>query len=204
MTADTAIPFEGSPDDTGAFPGPGDALFPAVSASGPSSSPWSTAQAWHDYTTSYREAADLLVAHVEETGWRAEKLRFPILFLYRQHLELMVKSLIRVCCDALGRNQEFPKHHDLHRLWQICTCLLHEISPNASVDEVRETSRLFQELSGFDPAADAFRFPESKSGALSPANALDVNLSSVRDIVEKISFFLDCIDTSIAAERDAF
>jgi hypothetical protein len=203
MTTDTPIPFEGSPDDIGAFPGPEDALFPAVSAAGPSSR-WSAALAWHDYTTGYKEAADLLVAHVAETGWQAEKLRFPILFLYRQHLELMVKSLIRVCCGALGRNQDFPKHHDLHRLWQICACLLHEISPNASVDEVRETSRLFEELSSLDPSADAFRFPESKSGALSPASGLDIDVSRVREIVEKLSFFLDCIDTSITAERDAF
>jgi hypothetical protein len=172
MTADTTIPFEGSPDDTGAFPGPGDALFPAVSASTPSS-PWSTAQAWHDYTTSYKEAADLLVAHVEETGWRAEKLRFPILFLYRQHLELMVKSLIRVCCDALGRDQDFPKHHDLHRLWQICAWLLHEISPNASVDEVRETSRLFQEFSRSTRRLMHFGFPKARA-VLSPPQTLSM------------------------------
>jgi len=203
MTADTEVPFDGSSEETGAFPGPGDTLFPAGSGA-TTSSPWSRAQAWHDYTTGYKEAADLLVAHVEGAGWRAEKLRFPILFLYRQHLELVVKSLIRVCCDALARGQDFPKHHDLPKLWAICTCLLHEMSPGASPDEIRETTRLFQELSSVDPAADAFRFPENKSGAISPASTVDVNLSSVRDIVEKLSFFLDCIDTSITAARDAF
>jgi hypothetical protein len=203
MMADTEIPFEGSSDETVAFPGPGDTLFPAASAA-TTPSPWSKAQAWHDYTTGYKEAADPLVAHVEETGWRASKLRFPILFLYRQHLELLVKGLIRVCCDALGRDQDFPKHHDLQKLWQICTGLLHEMSPGASLDEIRETTRLFRELSNVDPAADAFRFPENKSGTISPANTLDVNLSSVRGIIEKLSFFLDCIDTAITAERDAF
>ncbi len=137
-------------------------------------------------------------------GRRANKLGYPILFLYRQHLELVVKSLIRVCCNALGRHQDFAKHHDLDQLWQTCARLLREISPAASVDEVQETTRLFQELSVVDPAADAFRFPEDKRGNASLAGVLDVDLSRVRDIVEKMSFFLDCIDTSITAERDAF
>jgi hypothetical protein len=200
--ADTGAPCDETPDDTEAFPSRRDALFPA--ALRPEASSWSTAQAWHDYTTGYKEAGDLLVAYVEKTGWQADKLRFPILFLYRQHLELVVKSLIRVCCEALDRNQDFPKHHDLHGLWQICVSLLHEISPHAAVDEIPETSRLFQELSTFDPTADGFRFPESKSGALSPASNVDVNVSSFRDIVAKMSFFLDCIDTSITVQRDAF
>ncbi|MGH9202613.1 MAG: hypothetical protein ACRD2A_15420, partial [Vicinamibacterales bacterium] len=161
-------------------------------------------QAWYDYTTGYKEAADLLVAHVGATGWRADKLRYPILFLYRQHLELVVKSLIRVCCNTLGRDQDFPKHHDLDQLWQICAGFLREVSPGASVDEIQETTRLFQELCVVDPTSHAFRFPEDKRGNVSLADPLEIDLSCIRDIVEKISLFLDCIDTSIKAEGNAY
>lgn len=198
--SERATPF----DEAGAFPGPGDTFFAGTSPTRTSSPSQSTGQAWWDYTTGYKETADLLVAHVEATGWRADKLRYPIVFLYRQHLELVVKSLIRVCCNALGRGQDFPKHHDLHQLWQICAGLLREMSPGASVDEIQETSRLFQELCVVDPIADAFRFPEDKRGNASLADTLDIDLSGVRDIVEKISFFLDCIDTSIRAEWETF
>lgn len=191
-------------DQAGAFPGPKDSLFPGASGVWKASGLWSLGQAWYDYTTGYKEAADLLVAHVQATGRRAEKLGYPILFLYRQHLELVVKSLIRVCSNALGRDQDFPKHHDLDQLWRTCAGLLREISPHASVDEVQETTRLFRELSAVDPGADAFRFPEDKRGNVSLISHLDVDLSAVRDIVERMSFFLDCIDTSISAERDAF
>src|ERR1700674_2477203 len=96
-------------DETGAFPGPGDMLFPGAPAASTAAPPRSTGQAWYDYTTGYKEAADLLVAHIEVTGRRADKLGYPILFLYRQHLELVVKNLIRVCCSALRRDQDFPK-----------------------------------------------------------------------------------------------
>lgn len=198
------MPDSGAPiDETGAFPGPGDTLFPGAPARTAARSQ-SSGQAWYDYTTGYKEAADLLVAHVEATGRRADKLGYPILFLYRQHLELVVKNLIRVCCDALGRAQDFPKHHRLDQLWHTCAGLLLEVAPGTSVDEVRETTRLFRELSIADPNADGFRFPEDTRGHASLVGSVDVNLSSVRDIVEKMSFFLDCIDTSITAERDAF
>ena len=195
--------LDGPFDEAGAFPGPGDTLFPAASAAKTAPSP-STGQVWYDYTTGYKEAADLLVAHVEVTGWLAVKIRYPILFLYRQHLELVVKNLIRVCHEALGHDQDFPRHHELDQLWQICARLLREISPAAAVDEVHETTRLFREFRTVDPAADAFRFPEDKRGNASFAGTLEVDLTSVRDIVEKMSRFLDCIDTSIKAERDAF
>ncbi len=86
----------------------------------------------------------------------------------------------------------------------MCAELLLEISPAASVDEVQETTRLFRELRTVDPNADGFRFPEDTRGNASFVGSVHVNLSSVRDIVETMSFFLDCIDTSITEERDAF
>ena len=190
-------------DAAAAFPRPSDVIFPGAPGTKVSARS-STGQAWYDYTTGYKEAADLLVSHVETTGRRADKLGYPIVFLYRQHLELVVKSLIRVCCHVLAREQDFPKHHRLDELWQMCARLLHEISPGASEEEVEQTTRLFHEFRTVDPNADAFRFPEDTSGNASLATGIDINLSEVRDIVEKISFFLDCLDTSITAERDAF
>ncbi len=190
-------------DEPDGFPGPKDTLFPGASPARSAPAARSTGQTWYDYTTGYKEAADLLVAHFEATGRKADKLTYPILFLYRQHLELVMKSLIRVCCNALGRDEDFPKHHDLDQLWLTCARLLREISPAGSVGEIQETTRLFRELCTVDPAGDAFRFPEGKRGNASLVGAFEIDLGRVRDIVEKMSFFLDCIDTSITTERYA-
>jgi hypothetical protein len=184
-------------DDTDAFPGPQDTLLLGARTASIPSCPPSSGQAWYDYTTGYKEAADLLVAHIEATGRRADKLGYPILFVYRQHLELVVKNLIRVCGHVLGQKQDFPKHHRLGELWEICKRLLLEISPGASPGDIQETTRLFRELHTVDPNADAFRFPEDTRANVSLVSSGDVNLSSVRDIVEKMSFFLDCIEASI-------
>lgn len=202
MMGDSGTPFEDAVDDTTLFPGPGDKFFPAAPVA--STRARSTGQSWYDYTTGYKEAADVLVAHIETTARGYAKLRYPILFLYRQHLELVVKDLIRECCSTLGRDADFPKHHFLDQLWNRCVGLLREVSPAASPSEINETTRLFDELCKVDPASEAFRYPEDRSGNESVPPAIDVDLSGVRDVVGRISFFLDCIDTSLKAERNAF
>src|SRR5665811_2493141 len=50
---------------------------------------------WTLYATGYREAADLLVRHIEQRGVDQDMLVYPVLFLYRQYLELEIKDLIR-------------------------------------------------------------------------------------------------------------
>lgn len=202
MMGDAGTPLEDAVDDAPLFPSPGDKLFPAASVA--STSARSTGQSWYDYTTGYKEAADVLVAHIETTARGYAKLRYPILFLYRHHLELVVKGLIRECCSSLGRDADSPKHHFLDQLWRRCVQLLREISPAASASEINETTRLFDELCKIDPASNAFRYPEDRSGNESVPPAIDVDLSGVRDVVERISFFLDCVSTSLQAERDAF
>jgi hypothetical protein len=202
IMSDSGMPFDATADETGAFPGPGDTIFPGVRAARSAPCSRSSGQDWYDYTTGYKEAADVLVVHVEQVGWRTDKLRYPILFLYGQHLELIVKNLIRECFRTLGRDQDFPRHHHLDRLWEMCAGLLQEIAPAASVDEVRETTRLFGELCAIDPASEAFRYPETTSGNAWLRGATEVNLSNVRDVVDKVSFFVDCIETSLHVERD--
>ena len=203
--SDAGTPFEHEFDEAAAFPGPGDKLFPGTRRIRHASPSRSTLQDWYDYTTGYKEAADILVTYVEATGQRRQdKLCYPILFLYRQHLELVVKRLIRECYDVLAREADFPKHHYLDRLWRLCASLLLEISPTTSQIELSETTRLFDELCGVDPTSDAFRYPEHTDSNALFGHGGDVNLGVVRDVANKISFFLDCIDTSLRTERDSF
>ena len=185
------------------FPGVGDVLFPRGRVARPERSPV-TEQAWYDYIAGYKEAADVLVGHVESTGRRADKLGYPIVFLYRQHLELAVKGVIRTCRAILGRSPDFPRHHRLNDLWQVCVELVHELQPGAASEEVEHTTRLLSEFCAVDPNADGFRYPEDRTGNASSTTQIDVSPSDIRTVVEKISLLLDCIDTSLSVERDAF
>ena len=52
---------------------------------------------WWLYADGYRLAADRLIADAEGlTRYQRNSVLYPILFLYRQHLELMLKYIILV------------------------------------------------------------------------------------------------------------
>ena len=47
------------------------------------------------YSTGYKRAADILALHVQADDREVNFLVFPIIFMYRQYLELQLKEIIR-------------------------------------------------------------------------------------------------------------
>lgn len=74
------------------------------------------------YTEGYRRAADILINHIDESGRDQDFLVYPVLFLYRHHLELLIKQIIGL---ALALAEDPDKHqykkddHNLNNLWPL-------------------------------------------------------------------------------------
>ena len=199
MSVDKPISSTDEPDLDG-LPGPADRLFEFIGQAPIGQSDFSKRQAWYFYINGYKDAADLLVDH---TGMErdARKLGYPVLFLYRQHLELALKALVRDCRLFVGLDEVFPKTHRIDELWKICCGLLNEISPGmASNEEVLHTSRLIADLCRVDPNSEAFRYPEDRNSNL-PELDIETALSGVRETVGKISLLIDCISTNLSVRR---
>jgi hypothetical protein len=191
-------------NEMAAFPGAADKMFEFVANAQVPPSLFSKGQDWYFYINGYKDAADLLVSHAAEGDPR--KLLYPILFLYRQHLELAFKDFIRDCRRSLGWQEAFPKTHRIDELWRLCVGLLHELSPGTTDnDEVKHTTRLIAEFCTVDPTSEAFRYPEGKDGSPAPFD-VKINLTTVKEIVGKISLLLDCISTHVSTQPgdDAF
>lgn len=146
--------------------------------------------AWTLYASGYGEAADLLVRHIEEHGAGQDMLVYPILFLYRQYLELEIKDLIRQGRRLQDIPGGFPKHHDIAGLWRTCHQLLSEIAPDDSVEELKQIDRLIEEFAAVDPSSMAFRYPEDKKGNDSLPGITHINLRNVREVMTAISNLL--------------
>jgi hypothetical protein len=196
-------PAESDSDDMTASLTPEDSLFAFVGYRPGTQSEFSRKQDWYFYINGYKDAADLLVAHAKEGDPR--KLRYPVLFLYRQHLELALKALICDCCRLVGLQETFPKTHRIDELWSICCSLIDDISPGTSSNEdIRQTTRLMEEFCKIDPKSEAFRYPEDKSGN-TPVIDAEMVLSTVKTIIGKMSLLLDCMSTHISTlEHDDF
>lgn len=145
---------------------------------------------WGLYTSGYKEAADILVQRVEERNAGQDSLVYPVLFLYRQYLELEIKDLIRQSRRLQNISGDFPKHHHIGNLWNECHKLLSKISPDDSVAELKEIARLIGEFSAVDPSSMAFRYPQDKDGNPSLPGIRHINLRNVREVIGKISNIL--------------
>lgn len=145
----------------------------------------------------YKNAADHLVQKIEETDSEQDTLIYPILFLYRQYLELAIKDLIRCGRKLQDIDESFPKHHRIDDLWKICNKLLLEISPGNSTEEQTHIGRLIDEFCTIDPMSMAFRYPEDLNGNPSLPGINHINLRNVKQVINKISIILDGADAMI-------
>jgi hypothetical protein len=152
---------------------------------------------WSLYASGYKEAADLLVKGVEANGAGQDALVYPVLFLYRQYLELQLKDLVRQARRLLDKPGNFPKGHHIGNLWQACHSLLSEVSPSDSVAELKEIARLIGEFSALDPTSEAFRYPQDLNGNPTLPGMRYINLRNVREVVAKISFILGGAEAQI-------
>ena len=146
---------------------------------------------WNIYVIGYKDAADVLVAHVEKHQRGQDFSVYPIVFLYRQYLELEIKYLIRQGRKLQDIHKPIPTIHQIDKLWGICSKLLHEISPGESERELSQIARLIDEFCKIDPNSTAFRYPLKWDGdpSLPPAIKI-INLRNIKDVIDKISVLM--------------
>lgn len=150
------------------------------------------------YAEGYRLAGDLLVGHVKETRSEQDFLVYPIVFLYRQYLELRLKEIIRHGNQYLGNAEDFPRHHDIERLWQECSRIIRVALPDLSGEDLDAVGQLMQQFAMTDPASTAFRYPTDKRGAPSLAGLTHINLRSLSDAIERLAGYLDGVSEGIS------
>jgi hypothetical protein len=129
---------------------------------------------WDAYALGYRLAADLLAEHIGETPYHSSLLGYPILFLYRQYLELRIKELGVAAAELLAWEYEVPAHHNLLKLWESVRSALDEVFPE-SAEHLEAVEERIREFCDVDPGSYTFRYPVDTKGkpTLPSARAYD-------------------------------
>jgi hypothetical protein len=151
---------------------------------------WSSS-GWSLYASGYKEAADALVARVEEHSTNQDTFVYPVLFLYRQYLELQLKMMVRTLRHLKDIGRDFPKGHKIDVLWTEAEKLIRQAFPDELKAELIETGRLIREFAKVDPLSTAFRYPVDNEGNPSLPGIRYINLRNVRDVMAKIAMLLD-------------
>jgi hypothetical protein len=145
------------------------------------------------YAAGFQRAANMIVDAALSDGQNPDDLFFPVAYLYRHHLELMLKDLVRLgvrlaalepCDDILG-------DHNLHQLWNRAKNLIKQVWPDSPDDDVRAAEHLILELHKMDPTGQAFRYFRDKTGAPYLQGAPErVDLGNLKLAVDSVSRFL--------------
>lgn len=145
------------------WPQPGDILFSEDGGFLNACVGW-TPNLWHGFAEGYRRAAELLVRHVVETERDLDYLVFPVVFLYRQAIEVSLKHLLIQGCELVDR--DLPKvkgnRHSLVEHWKLCRPILEAVWPEGPIADLDATEDVLTQFEERDPASTRFRFPDGE------------------------------------------
>ncbi len=117
---------------------------------------------WAPYADGFLHAADRIVDGWAGQPWEDE-LIYPVLSLYRQHLELLLKLVIRSAPRFTDDVKDWLyKTHELEKLWDKLEEVYPESHSWASRACTEACSELIKEFSEHDPKSFAARYPVDK------------------------------------------
>ncbi len=111
------------------------------------------------YASGYRVAAEILFQNLDSKTREHDVLIYPIVFLMRQGIELLLKDIIITSYKILGFKQGFPKHHSLVKLWNEVKSVQKKMHIKVDKKEIQAIDYLMNEFELIDPFSSAFRYP---------------------------------------------
>lgn len=157
------------------------------------------------YAIGYKTAGDVLVEHVDRTNYDADSLVYPVVFCYRQYLELTLKELLAEARRYFYIEDEGPDGHPLLLVWWPLRKLLaqrwSDSDASTEMDAVEDALRQFDTV---DRGSFAFRYATKKNGEASlPRELQRINLRNLSEVVGRIGTYLEACHTVLSEERAA-
>ena len=142
--------------------------------------------------TGYKRAADSLVKQAVEDTADRDTLVFPIIFNYRQFLELSLKYLISTYGRTVGVDPIW-KSHDLTKLWTQFEAVLQAFGSDDEDGATAAVGRLVAEFATVDPGSFSFRYPVDTQGRPIELAHGYMDLSVLADVMEGVDgYFTGC------------
>lgn len=166
------------------------------------------------YMEGFRRAAKRLALQVCEEGREQDYLVYPILYCYRHHVELALKSMIGLMLDLAEAepDQQCKNAMEGHRvdtLWVVCKRYFkHENIKHFGLTIPREDLKgidsYIRQLHEVDPDSQAFRYDRSKDGTKIsiPETVTHINIALIAEYMERLCDQLDGMDFFLAHMRE--
>lgn len=144
------------------------------------------------YSEGYKEAGKKLWEFCIENMFYANTLIYPLVFNYRQFLELRLKELIIMGYKHLDEKKDFSDEHSLTKLWNTYR---NEILPQIEQiekDILDNVERIISQFNSEDPQSMTFRYPVTRSPKRKDSlNRETIDLNNFKNVIDKLIYFFD-------------
>jgi len=146
------------------------------------------------YLVGFQRAADMIVDAAKTDDRNPDDLFFPVAYLYRHHLELMLMGLVSlgVRVGSLDECEDILGEHALVPLWSKAKQLIQEVCPDSPPEDLEAAGAVIQEFHRLDKSGQVFRYARDKHGKPHLQNGPKrVDLAKLKKRVDSVSNFLD-------------
>jgi hypothetical protein len=159
------------------------------------------------YMNGYKTAADELIQHAlaSKNAGRLDTLIFPILFLYRQYIELELKWVFLVYSDAdrsVKKSVISDVGHNLIKLWQKVRAILLEDATPKEQQDVNIVEDYIEQFHKLDESSFSFRYPITKNLDQILNDERRINLPNLRQRMDELYHFFNGADGKLSITRD--
>lgn len=156
-----------------------------------------TEGSFHLYAEGYRTAVDLLVGSVKTTHRKQDVLVYPIVFLWRQYVELRLKEML-LAGRYLADQKVNRLDHKIMPLWTEVRKHLTELEEDT--DGVYDaTEHILLQLDQLDPDSFTFRYPtDAKVSAVTIGIRKNMSLDNFHEVMSSVARFLDAASMMFA------
>lgn len=149
-------------------------------------------ESFFSYSEGYRQAGESLFMELQKCEYVYKRLlTYPMVFCYRQFIELRLKELIFLGQRLNDLPENFPKIHSISNLFnEYVTNILPKIDVTHNKQLVADTKVLVNELDGYDNNSMSFRYPVLKDS--SPSITLpNMDINNFKIVMDRLSNFFD-------------
>jgi hypothetical protein len=142
--------------------------------------------------TGYKKGADLMVRRTAQDPRERDALVFPIVFNYRQFVELSLKYLIGTYGHTVGVKAIWT-NHDLAGLWKAFMRVLEGYGHTIFDEGDQAAMAIVAEFAKVDPRSFSYRYPVDTKGNPIPMAHHELDLASLADVIEGLdNYFSGC------------
>ncbi|WP_363808533.1 hypothetical protein [Pseudomonas brassicacearum] len=149
------------------------------------------------YAAGYKDAADGLLYALYERRASLDSVIYPLVFLYRQALELQLKLILPLARRLASMPAKSDNSHSLMPMWRELRVLLEKLTPQENDAEILAMEDFIQQIDEADPQSFAFRYPTSKKGEVSLPELRHINVRHLSEIMNSVFLLFSGIHSEL-------